>query len=794
MTAASSGQALDGRTAGETDGMAGGAGDGRVDPVTFEVIRHKLWSINEEGSATMIHVSGSPVVHATDYNFGLYTAAGEMAVIGVYLLVPIYTGYMAIREFLSRFDDIGPGDVFIINDPYLAAEHQNDVQFCAPFFHDGQLVAWIGCMAHQVDLGGMDAGSWCPTATDVYQEGLRIPPGRIVRAGQVNQELWDVVIANSRMPFTVSNDFTAFLAGLKVAGERLGELCERYGGQVVAGVMAQSIDASERGLRELLLTLPDGEFEHTSYLDRPRAGGAEGAATGSGAAAEQDAAATGSAGQGAAAAPAQAGGSTAAGVELLKINCKMRKSGDKLIFDYNGSDAESAAYGMATRAGTVGAVATLMLCLFGSELPWNHGLMRPVEMVADDGLCVTAVPPMPVSGGAASANWVAMNAAAGCIAKMVSFSERYAGLAFGPGDGSWQLAQFGGLNQYGEPFAAMYLDSLLWGGPAFADRDGVDSGGAMVILGGGTQDVEQQEVGQPLLYLWRREVPDSGGAGRRRGGNGIEFAMTPIDTEEVVGVMATHGIALPNRTGIFGGLPGSCARFEMVRGGDALARLAGGSPITALPDSGGSYAVLPSVSSGLTVSRGEIVNVRLQNGGGYGDPLLREPERVLLDVLDGAVSTAEAQRVYGVVLDGEQVDATATEQARERIRQQRRAAMTPPPGRPEGQAPANVPDGGWGESLRFARGADGTAHAHCAHCDADLGAPGRDWRALAGAVELSAGELGPLIDLHPDLCARQFVCPRCASALWVEVLPAGEEAWTDFDLDEAGGQQASRPR
>jgi len=97
------------------------------------------------------------------------------------------------------------------------------------------------------------------------------------------------------------------------------------------------------------------------------------------------------------------------------------------------------------------------------------------------------MPPIPVSGGAAGANWVAMNAAAACIAKMVSFSERYESLAFGPGDGSWQLAQFGGVNQYGEPFANMYLDSLLWGGPAFSFRDGVDSGGAMVILGGGTE-------------------------------------------------------------------------------------------------------------------------------------------------------------------------------------------------------------------------------------------------------------------------------------------------------------------
>ncbi|WP_210494506.1 hydantoinase B/oxoprolinase family protein [Patulibacter sp. SYSU D01012] len=720
--------------------------DGAVDPITFEVIRHKLWSINEEGSQTMTHVSGSPVVHATDYNFGIYAADGEMAVVGVYLLVPIYTGAMAIREFLARFDDIAEGDVFIVNDPYIAAEHQNDVQFCAPFFHDGELVAWIGCMAHQVDLGGMDAGSWCPTATDVFQEGLRIPPGRIVRRGEVNRELWDVVIANSRMPFVVSNDFTAFLAGLKVSGERLTELCDRYGGATVKAVMGQSIEASERGLRELLSTLPDGTFEHTSYLDRPVAAGA-------------------------------------AETELLTISCRLTKTGDELVFDYDDSDEQSAAYGMATRAGTVGAVATLMLCLFGSELPWNHGLMRPVTVKARDGLCVTAQPPMPVSGGAAGANWVAMSAAAGCIAKMVSFSDDLRGLAFGPGDGSWQLGQFGGLNQYGEPFAAMYMDSLLWGGPAFADRDGVDSGGAMVILGGGTQDVEQHEVGQPLLYLWRREVPDSGGAGRNRGGNGIEFALVPYDTDEVSGVLATHGTSLPNRTGIFGGYPGSTGRYELVTGVDALAELGAGRAITALDEAGGEHVVLPGVTSGAVVRRGEIVNVRLQNGGGYGDPLDREPERVLRDVLDGAVTPATARDLYGVVTTGDAVDAAATDARRRALRDERLAAMTPPDPSASG-GPAATPEGRWGDALRLVH-RDGRSVACCAHCDHELGAVGADWRALTGTLELRPEQVSPLVTVHDELAVHQQVCPSCAASLWVEVRPRAGAPWTDFALRPA---------
>jgi N-methylhydantoinase B len=357
---------------------------------------------------------------------------------------------------------------------------------------------------------------------------------------------------------------------------------------------------------------------------------------------------------------------------------------------------------------------------------------------------------------------------------MVSFSPEHAGLAFGPGDGSWQLAQFGGLNQYGEPFAAMYLDSLLWGGPAFRDRDGVDSGGAMVILGGGTQDVEQQEVGQPLLYLWRREVPDSGGAGRHRGGNGIEFALTPIDTDQVSGVMATHGTTLPNRTGIFGGLPGSCARFEMVHGAKALDDLASGRAITDLRQLNGTYEELPSVNAGLVVEHGEVVNVRLQNGGGYGDPILREPDAVLRDVLTGAVTPDVAERIYGVLLEGEAVDADATAARREAIRDARRAAMQPPTGGTGGAAELT---GTWGESLRL----EGT-HAHCAHCDADLGELGEDWRALAGSVLMPAEDLGPLVQLPDELVGRQFVCPSCATALWVDVVPADGALWTDFKL------------
>src|SRR4051794_18491661 len=117
-----------------------------IDPITYEVISHRLWSINEEGATTIVHASGSPVVHATDYNFGLYTRTGETAVSGVFYMIPIFVMQRVVQEVIARFEDVNEGDVFVTNDPFIAGVHQSDVQFVSPVFYDGEIVAWTGCM------------------------------------------------------------------------------------------------------------------------------------------------------------------------------------------------------------------------------------------------------------------------------------------------------------------------------------------------------------------------------------------------------------------------------------------------------------------------------------------------------------------------------------------------------------------------------------------------------------------------------------------------------------------------
>jgi N-methylhydantoinase B len=266
-----------------------------------------------------------------------------------------------------------------------------------------------------------------------------------------------------------------------------------------------------------------------------------------------------------------------------------------------------------------------------------------------------------------------------------------------------------------------------------------------------------------------------------RGGNGIEFALTPIDTGEVTGVLGTHGITLPNRTGIFGGLPGSGARFERVSDSDALGGLGAGRDLSTLDELDGRHEVLPGVAPAARIGHGEVFGCTVQNGGGYGDPVLRDPQRVAADVADGAVSPDAARRLYGVLIAGDgTVDDVGTERRRAEIREQRRGEMVPPRAPSDG-TPRGT-EGIWGASLRTVTGSDGAITACCRHCDAVLGDVRSGWEGIAGRVTLDAERLGSLVQVHGALTVTQYVCPSCATALWVDTEPAGGKEWRDFVL------------
>lgn len=711
------------------------------DAITYEVISHRLWSINEEGSTTIAHASGSPVVQATDYNFALYAPNGDLAVSGVFYMLPVYVMQMMIKKTIERYgDELKPGDVFIANDPFTCGVHQSDVQFVSPCFHDGVLVGWTGCMAHVMDVGGMNPGSWCPTATELSQEGLLIPLQPIVQEGRILQGVWDMIMSNSRLPAMLANDCSAMLSSHRVAQTRLKEACEQYGTQPIIDVMEHSITRTEAQMREWITELPDGVFQHVGFVDH------DGQAN-----------------------------------NLYKVVCTLTKSGDTLDFDFEGTDPAIVGFGNASAPGTLGAIGTGILGVFGSKLDWNAGLMRPVTVRTPRNSVVSAEPPSPISGGSTSASWVAMATGMACIAKMLAFRSEDAEFVMGPPDGSWLLTQFGGMNQFGEPFAVMFMDPLAYGGPALSFRDGVDTGGTLTALGGGFNDVELHESQNPFVYLWRRENPDSGGAGRYRGGNGIELALALYDSPGSMSICGTQGAVVPNCIGVFGGYPGGTSLYDVTAGSDWKELYEGGKSIHSLDDLKGERHQ-PEAKTTVMLGPGDVVNNQTQNAGGYGDPLERPVEAVAADVALGHVTVEAAKHLYGVVLtDAGEVDAEASTSEREGLHKARLGAAK------------NLRDGEyeidtslelaaqWGGVLNIVRGAEGLL-VQVAESGAILGPLGDSWRDVAPYRLLSKEEVGPRVRLDERLEIRQYLDPTTGRGLWVDLKRSGDDDIVDFKL------------
>ena len=713
-----------------------------LDPITYEVISHRLWSINEEGSTTIVHASGSPVVHSQDYNFCIAAANGDMAVSGVFYTLPMFVMQLLIKDVLARFgDDIRPGDTFVSNDPFRAGIHQSDVQFVSPFFHGGEIVAWAGCMAHVMDIGGMNPGSWCPTATDLYQEGMIIPLSRIVEEGTVNRGLWDSILANSRLPAMLANDLSAFLSSHRVAKARLQEACDEYGAAAVRQTMELTIDRTEERLRAWISELPDGVFQHSGFVDHD---GREN--------------------------------------RLYKVMCTMTKAADTITFDYAGSDPAMIGMGNGTESGTFGAIGALMLGTFGSDLPWNAGLMRPIELRFPENSIISAQPPMPISAGSVAGAWIASQTAMTCMMKMLAFSEEHQHMLCGPPDGGWLLSQFGGRNQFGEPFANMFMDAQGWGGAAFPWRDGGDTGGSMIVPTSQFMDVETTEARNPVFYLWRREAKDTGGAGRTRGGNGIEFALAVYDTDELITTCGTQGMTVPTTIGMFGGHPGATAWYECAIGSDWRERYADGQGVDAIATAGGER-MLPEAKCTITLGASDVINHITQNGGGYGDPVERPAERVLADVVRGSVTVDAARRIYGVVIADGAVDEAATDRERSEHLQRRMSEMR---NSRHDHTPRDLPVlRRWADVVNLVADGDEVL-VQAAASGAILGPLGGNWRDAAPYRCPSAEELGPWIRLHPDLEFRQYIDPTTGRALWVDFLRKGDDVPVDFSLRDVG--------
>jgi N-methylhydantoinase B len=486
-------------------------------PVTYEVIRNRLLAITDEMRIALQSVSGSPTVtEATDFFTGLYLPDGEFATMGFQVTHEAPPVGALIRHVTAVGRQMNDGDMIIGNDPYVGALHQNDLQMAAPVYHDGEIIAWAGVMAHETDMGGMNFASWCPGATEVYQEGLRIPAVKLVDRGEVREDVLEMILAASRLPAALGLDIRAFIATLNVARNRIAALLAAYGADEVRDVMRRMISDSERAARDRLAALPDGTVHVRDFLEH------DGHAN-----------------------------------RLYTVDLVATKQGGELVLDFSGSSPQAPGFINAARAGLAGGVTGALIPTLGFGIPWNAGLFRPVTITAPDGLICTARHPAPVGSATVETIWTVTNVVQRALNTFLACTREFAHRAQAVSSGTMATFNMGGVNQFGERFGLHLLDPLAGGSGAFASRDGVSAGGPVAVPMPAVADVESNEQVSPLFYSYRRLHPGTGGAGRYRGGDAAEVGLTVRGIPAADALVMTHGAEVPNSAGLFGGWPGA---------------------------------------------------------------------------------------------------------------------------------------------------------------------------------------------------------------------------------------------
>jgi len=613
----------------------------KVDPITLEILSHKMWQVADEAGITVRRVSGSVVtIEAKDMIAALCDAEGNIIQCGVGVTCHSGIARFAVKHIMETYSEspgINDGDIFFANDPYICSMHASDGFVVTPIFYEGELVAWCITMTHLMDLAGVDPGGYCPNATEIFQEGLRTGGIKIAEAGKIKRDVMDFIAKMTRDPYLVELDLRAQVAAGNVAKRRVNEIIDRYGVDTFKEACREIIRYCEAKMRSRISELPDGAWQAAVYLDNDS---------------KTD--------------------------RARMVFVALTKEGDSLTFDYTGTDEEAPSFVNCGEVGGYGGVFGAFAPLMAYDMPWSQGILNPVTIIIPVGTVIRSKFPAPCSMGTLGGGFMASHAAVVAISKMLNSSEKCKNLdvtaLWGAVSG---LPILVGESQHGNFIVVQFMDMEAAGGGARPVRDGLDSGGHFFIPGGSCPNVETYEAAFPVLYLYRRQVIDSGGAGKFRGGVGGEWLATLHDApkgEMIVNVFG-YGTEGGLNQGICGGQPGASLRYKMVKDSDIKEKLKQGDIPKSIEEVEGTR-VKVEVNKLFVWKNGDVFSFGWSGGGGYGDPVDRDPEAVRKDVVEKLVSPHSAEKIYGVVLDPETlcVNVKRTNQRRARIRKRRLTA------------------------------------------------------------------------------------------------------------------------
>lgn len=610
--------------------------DDEVDPVTYNVLRHRLYTVNEEHGHTLENVSGSPVAYfAQDFNPTILTADGEVVFQGPYIQFFSPIAELQVKWVLenrSGNPGIEPGDMFFSNDPWVGSTHQPDVFFLAPVFREDELFCWVVNTLHQYDIGGISAGSFCPSADDVFGEPTPIPPTKVVEDDEVRQDIRQMYLRHSRLPNLVGLDFNAQVAGCRVTRDRIHDVVDEYGAETVKGVMNQIIDDSENRYLQKIRKVPDGTWRAREYME----------------------------------------GSQTGDSNVYPVEIQMTKEGDTLTFRNEGT-AESQGVMNISYAGFRTAIMSVLnpLMLY-DELFVASGAFRHIEIDTTPGTLNRAEWPAGCSPGGTTNIEFSIGLIQDVMGRMLSAAPDLKADIVSDTPSLSTMAQ-AGVDQWGNPFGTMNLDIMGGGIGATPNKDGVDVGGYLWGPKGPMPNIENNEQDYPILYLYKEIVEDSGAPGQRRGGATMQYGFIPHKTEQIHNVFCGNSGVTPITAGL-ASYPGPPSLNQAVEDTDVTEQLED-QQIPQSLDEFDSERKLFAPKTEYTQGPEDVVQARNGTPAGYGDPLKRDPEDVAEDIVRSLVSEAAARDIYGVVVekDGHDVNVLEDETSdrRAELRQQR---------------------------------------------------------------------------------------------------------------------------
>jgi N-methylhydantoinase B len=720
--------------------------DAEIDPVTYEVIRSSLWNINAEAGEIITRVSGSPIAqYAHDLNTVLLTEDVEYLYTGPYnlnLAVVIDLAVKWILEFRSADPGIAEGDIFLSTDPFVGASHVTDTVMAAPIFVDGEIFAWAASSFHQYDMGGSAPGGYSPDARDRFEEADPIPPVKIVEGeGRVRRDLLEWYVRKSRTPELLELDLRSQIAGCNYSKARVLSLVEAYSAGTVKAAMRKILDDGERAFVKRLENVPEGRWSCRGYLESAKPGDRE--------------------------------------VYTTVLN--VHKQEGRLLIDQEGTSPQTGVLSISYAAWRAGVMAPLVRLLCDDTIYALGGALRRLEFKPLASSLMCASHPA-ATGNPGIGICQAGSLATIALSRMLSTVEDPDQDIFATaGTSIYPISALAGVDAAGNYFGTIHMEPMAGGLGAFRDGDGQDTGGTVYDALALAPNVEYSEQYFPILFLYRRELPGSGGAGRFRGGNSGVFAYIPHRTEVIDHYTATSGSAVPTSLGLWGGHPGATNRDLVRRGTDVEARLREGVIPQGLDELSGETEYVPPKERDVLQHPTDVWEVRWAAGGGFGDPLERVPQAVLHDILNESLDAADAAALYGVVVADGTVDEAATTSRRGEMRAERVAGH-------EGEAPplaTGAPIVHLGPTLTLVRDGD-TATLACRSCGADLG-PLEGWKQRAIVLTESVEAANPEIDppsvyVDAPVEFHTYHCNGCGRSLDSEVTVGADGPFDDIAI------------